>query len=83
MVGTVASASMPMAISARLHAAITWKVPMWLRLPHQPGPRTTQRPGRSSTTCGYAVRKYGALRLTAALNRREPNGSRVAVFHSR
>src|SRR6218665_2368997 len=74
LLGIVASATMPIANSARLQAAIAWKVPMWFCTPHHFGAVATQRPGSSSRTTGLIVRKYGAFIETPTENARGPPG---------
>lgn len=46
-----------MAASARLQAAMAWKVPMWLCTPNQLGALTRQYPGSISCTSGSTVPK--------------------------
>ena len=73
---------MPMANSARLHAAMAWKVPMWFCTPHHFGADATARPGSMTRRRGSEVRKYGAFSDTAAENSRVPSiGMRDSFFH--
>ena len=69
---TVASASMPMATSARLHEAMAWKVPRWFRMPNHLGAVTSQRPGSSATTRGSTDAKYGTRRHMPTEKRVDP-----------
>lgn len=72
LAGTVASASMPMATSARLHAAIAWKAPRWFRTPRHFGARTSQRPGSSAVTPGERGREVWNPQAHAEREQREP-----------
>src|SRR5689334_8627191 len=70
--GVVASASTPIAYSARLQDAMACTVPRWLCTSHQLRSDTSARPGSRVRIIGAAVRKYGARSHTAALTRRRP-----------
>jgi len=52
VVGTVASISMPIAISAALHEAIAWTVCRWLWTKTHFGTLTSAKPGSMRTTWG-------------------------------
>ncbi|AIU06670.1 hypothetical protein LI99_07155 [Mycolicibacterium smegmatis] len=52
VLGTVASMSMPIAISAALHDAIACTVCRWLWTRNHLGTVTSARPGSMWTTCG-------------------------------
>jgi hypothetical protein len=77
--GIVASARAPIAISSPFAIAMTCTVPMWFCTPHHLRIRTAAWFGRTSTTLGAMVRKYGALSPKASENAPRPStGTLVA-----
>ena len=74
VVGTVASISMPIAISAALHDAMACTVDRWLCTKNHFGTVTSANPGSIRTTCGSTDAKYGTRAMAAAENRRLPPG---------
>jgi hypothetical protein len=73
-VGTVASISMPIAISAALHDAMACTVRMWFCTNRQFGMVTTANPGSIRTTWGSTEAKYGTLAIAARENSLVPMG---------
>ncbi|MCU0757474.1 MAG: hypothetical protein MUE46_20585 [Xanthomonadales bacterium] len=58
--GSETSIKVPATISARLHRAMAWMVPMWFCTRRLRGMLITARPTSSVSTRGEMLEKYGA-----------------------
>ena len=83
VVGTVASISMPIAISAALHDAMACTVCRWLCTKNQLGTSTSARPGSIRLTWGSTEAKYGTRAIAATENSRLPPGRSDNCFQMR